>query len=119
LGDLPIEFESALAKDLDRLLASNLPARHLAVNRFGLLRRHIPLMHPTADDVSRVGCLLFARSEIYWSDETYSIFEIDRAAKPTFDLVLQRVYPDDRFFVLQTLGESTKEKMGFDVEYRL
>jgi predicted ATPase/signal transduction histidine kinase len=60
-----------------------------------------------------------ARSEIYWSDETYNIFEIDRAAKPTFDLVLQRVYPDDRIFVLQTLDESAKEKMGFDVEYRL
>ena len=60
-----------------------------------------------------------ARSEIYWSDETYNIFEIDRAARPTFDLVLQRVYPDDRLFVLQTLDESTKEKMGFDTEYRL
>jgi signal transduction histidine kinase len=60
-----------------------------------------------------------ARSEIYWSDETYNIFEIDRAAKPTFDLVLQRVYPDDRIFVLQTLDESAKEKMGFDTEYRL
>ena len=60
-----------------------------------------------------------ARSEIYWSDETYSIFEIDRAARPTFDLVLRRVYPDDRPFVLQSLDESTKEKLGFDIEYRL
>jgi len=60
-----------------------------------------------------------ARSEIYWSDETYNIFEIDRAARPTFDMVLQRVYPDDRPFVLQTLDESTREKMGFDIEYRL
>jgi GAF domain-containing protein len=60
-----------------------------------------------------------ARSEIYWSDETYNIFEIDRAAKPTFDLILQRVYPDDRLFVLLTVDESAKEKMGFDTEYRL
>jgi PAS domain S-box-containing protein len=60
-----------------------------------------------------------ATSEIYWSEETYNIFGIDRSANPTFDLVLQRVYPDDRSFVLQTLGDSTKEKTGFDVEYRL
>jgi signal transduction histidine kinase len=60
-----------------------------------------------------------ARGEIYWSDETYNIFEVDRAARPTFDLVLQRVHPDDRVFVLQTLEESTKGKMGFDTEYRL
>jgi len=60
-----------------------------------------------------------ARSEIHWSDESYSIFEIDRATKPTFDLVLQRVYPDDRVFVVQTLEESTRKKVGFDIEYRL
>jgi len=60
-----------------------------------------------------------ARGEIYWSDETYNIFEIDRAAGPTFDVVFQRVHPDDRVFVLQTLEESTKGQMGFDTEYRL
>jgi signal transduction histidine kinase len=60
-----------------------------------------------------------ARNEIYWSDETYKIFEIDRGAIPTFDLVLERVYPDDRLFVLRALEESTREKKGFDVEYRL
>ena len=58
-------------------------------------------------------------NEIYWSDETYRIFGIDRAATPTFDLVLQRVYPDDRLAVLQTLEQSTKENIGFDIEYRL
>jgi GAF domain-containing protein len=60
-----------------------------------------------------------ARAEIYWSDETRNIFEIDRGAKPTFDLVLQRVHPEDRLFVVQTLEDATKEKVGFDTEYRL
>ena len=59
------------------------------------------------------------KGEIYWSDETHKIFEIDRAVKPTFEVVLERVHPDDRAFVLQTLGESTTQWMGFDVEYRL
>ncbi len=60
-----------------------------------------------------------ARGEIYWSDESYSIFEIDPAAKPSFDQIFQRVHPDDRLFVGHTLDQSTKQKMGFDVEYRL
>src|ERR1700745_4225193 len=34
--------------------------------------------------------------EIIWSDETYRIFEYDRAVTPTTDLVAQRVHPEDR-----------------------
>jgi len=34
--------------------------------------------------------------EIVWSDETYRIFEYDRAVKPTIDSVVQRVHPEDR-----------------------
>ena len=34
--------------------------------------------------------------EIYWSEETYNIFEYDRAVKPTLELVLQRIHPEDR-----------------------
>ena len=74
-----------------------------------------------AQRISRTGSFGWnvEKGEIYWSDETHNIFEIDRAVKPTFEVVFQRVHPDDRAFVLQTLGESTSEKMGFDVEYRL
>src|SRR5216683_2678524 len=32
--------------------------------------------------------------EIYWSEETYNIFQYDRAVKPTLELVLQRIHPD-------------------------
>src|SRR6202040_115187 len=36
--------------------------------------------------------------EIYWSEETYNIFEHDRAAEPTLEFVLSRIHPDDREF---------------------
>jgi predicted ATPase/signal transduction histidine kinase len=74
-----------------------------------------------AQKISQTGSFGFnvEKAEIYWSDETYNIFEHDRAAKPTFESVLQIVYPDDRLFVQQALGESTTNKTGFDVEYRL
>src|SRR5207249_569571 len=34
--------------------------------------------------------------EIVWSDETYRIFEYDRAFNPTIDSIVQRVHPEDR-----------------------
>src|SRR5258708_39372821 len=34
--------------------------------------------------------------EIFWSDETYRIYEYDRSVKPTIDSVMQRVHPQDR-----------------------
>jgi formate hydrogenlyase transcriptional activator len=57
--------------------------------------------------------------EIYWSEETYKIFEHDRAAKLTLGLVLQRIHPDDRDLVEQALDHATNGKRDFDIEYRL
>ena len=57
--------------------------------------------------------------EIYWSEETYNIFEHDRAAKPTLEWVLQRIHPDDRDLVQQTLDRATNERTNFDIEHRL
>src|SRR5207302_5730349 len=57
--------------------------------------------------------------EIYWSDGTYNIFEYDRPAKPTFELAFQRIHPDDRDFVRQTLDHATSEGTDFNLENRL
>ena len=57
--------------------------------------------------------------EIYWSEETYNIFEHDRAAKPTLESVLSRIHPDDRDFVQQSLELATNEGRDFDLEHRL
>src|ERR1700756_2528856 len=39
--------------------------------------------------------------EIVWSDETYRIFEYNRAEKPTLDMVTQRIHSRGRFFAKQ------------------
>ena len=44
-----------------------------------------------------------ATGEIAWSEETFRIFECDGALKPTMDLMLTRVHPDDRARVRQFL----------------
>src|SRR5258707_1256044 len=57
--------------------------------------------------------------EIYWSEETYNIFQHDRAMKPTLELVFRRIHPDDRDRVQQALDHATSEKTDFDIEHRL
>jgi len=57
--------------------------------------------------------------EIFWSEETYDIFEFDRSVKPTLELVFERMHPDDRDPVRQTLDHAIDGKTDFDIEHRL
>jgi NO-binding membrane sensor protein with MHYT domain/signal transduction histidine kinase len=57
--------------------------------------------------------------EIIWSEETFRIFQYDRATKPTLELVRQRVHPDDAAFVKRTIDRASQEGKDFDYEYRL
>jgi PAS domain S-box-containing protein len=60
-----------------------------------------------------------ASDDVVWSEETYRIFGIDRADKPTIALVLQRVHPDDRELVRHELDRVAEGSHDFDVEHRL
>ena len=60
-----------------------------------------------------------ASGEIYWSAETYNIFELDRTVKPTLEMILPRFHPDDRDLVQQTLDRAIETKADFDLEHRL
>src|ERR1700722_7012948 len=56
--------------------------------------------------------------EIVWSDETYCIFEYERAEKPTLDMVFQRIHPQDRALAQQVI-EGVSRGTDFEHEYRL
>ena len=57
--------------------------------------------------------------EMFWSEETFRIFEYDRTTKPTLDLVLQRVHPEDLALVKQSIKRVLQGVKDFDLEYRL
>jgi PAS domain S-box-containing protein len=57
--------------------------------------------------------------EITWSDETFRIFQYDRSAKPTVELVLQRVHPEDAALVQQTIERAAQDGKDFNFEHRL
>src|SRR5580704_7541887 len=57
--------------------------------------------------------------KLYWSEETFRIFECDRADQPTVEFVLQRTHPDDRARVQQTIDRASQERKALDFEHRL
>jgi len=57
--------------------------------------------------------------EIIWSEETFRIFQYDRTTKPTVELILKRVHPDDAALVKQTIERASQDGKDFDFEHRL
>ena len=57
--------------------------------------------------------------EIVWSDETYRIFEYDCGTKPTLDMLVQRLHPQDRAFFQQVIDRASQTATDFEHEYRL
>jgi signal transduction histidine kinase len=60
-----------------------------------------------------------ASGNIVWSKETYRIFGVDETVKPTIDLILQCVHPDDRELVLHEINRAALGKPSYDYEHRL
>src|SRR5207249_7351514 len=57
--------------------------------------------------------------KLYWSEETFRIFECDRADQPTVEFVLERTHPGDRACVQQTIDRAAQERKDLDFEHRL
>src|SRR6202051_3499743 len=73
-----------------------------------------------AQRLSRTGSFGWniSSGEIYWSDETYKIFEYDRTVQPTLELVFRRTHPNDRDRVQKIIEPATKEGANLDFEHR-
>ena len=57
--------------------------------------------------------------EIYWSDETFRIFELDPKTEITIELIVQRTHPDDRQAVQQVIERASRDRTEFALEHRL
>src|SRR5437016_13103431 len=55
---------------------------------------------------------------MFWTEETFRIFEYDRAEKPSLDMVLQRIHPHDRALAQQVI-EGVSKSTDFEHECRL
>src|SRR5260370_29452230 len=84
-----------------------------------LLHREMYLTE--AQRLSRTGSFgwIVSSGEIFWSDETFRIFQCDRATKPTLEFIVQRTHPEDRAAVQKTIDRAFSDGKDFDHEYRL
>jgi PAS domain S-box-containing protein len=58
--------------------------------------------------------------KIYWSEETFRIFEFDRSVKPTLDLLMrERIHPEDLADFRQVVEPASQRGRDFAHEYRL
>jgi predicted ATPase/signal transduction histidine kinase len=56
---------------------------------------------------------------IYWTEETFRIFEYDPANRPTLQLLQSRVHPDDAAAFSQVMHRAADDGQDFSHEYRL
>lgn len=54
-----------------------------------------------------------------WSKETYRIVELDQTIKPTMELILERVHPDDRAIVQHHIERAKQGEKDHEYEHRL
>ena len=57
--------------------------------------------------------------KIYWSQETFRIFELEAPAEPTLERIVDRSHPEDRALVRGIIERVTQERKDFDFEHRL
>jgi len=57
--------------------------------------------------------------EIFWSEQTFRIFQCDQTTKPTLEFILQRTHPEDRAAVQKTVDQASRDGKDFDHEHRL
>jgi len=60
-----------------------------------------------------------ATGEIVWSEETFRIFQYDQTTKPTNDIILKRMHPEDIDFVRETWMSASSKGSDVDFEHRL
>src|SRR6516165_661671 len=60
-----------------------------------------------------------ASGEIYWSEETYRIFGLELTLRPTLELALKRIHPEDRQLVQEVMRSAAQGQNDFDFEHRL
>src|SRR6266550_870784 len=58
--------------------------------------------------------------EAFWSQETFRIFAFDsEKTKPSYPMFLERIHPDDKPGVEQTVDTAVHEKRDWELDYRI
>ena len=60
------------------------------------------------------------KNEITWSDQLYKIFDQDSETfKPHYEVLVNKIHPEDRDFLKKDVTKSVEEKIAHDVVFRI
>jgi hypothetical protein len=57
--------------------------------------------------------------EIFWSDETFRISEYEPRSKPSIEMIIKRVHPEDVALVERVIERARIDRQDFELEHRL
>jgi PAS domain S-box-containing protein len=85
------------------------------------LRRNQETFLAEAQQLSHTGSFGWnvVTGEIFWSEESFRIFGYDPRTKPSIEMVMARVHPDDVALVRGVIDRAAKAQQDFDLEPRL
>jgi PAS domain S-box-containing protein len=74
-----------------------------------------------AQKLSRTGSFGWNTStgELFWTEETFRVLGVDPATKPSRGIVFERIHPEDRAAVSDTLDRARQAGADLDFEHRL
>jgi predicted ATPase/signal transduction histidine kinase len=103
-----------------KLLASQAAISLENVQLYDELRRSEAYLSE-AQRLSHTGTCAWRPSseKVYWTAESFSIFEYDPAITPTLELARRRVHPDDFAAFQQVVERASKDGQDYAHEYRL
>ena len=86
-----------------------------------LLRKSQAQYFAEAQKLSNTGSFgwNFSSGEVFWSEQTFSIFEYDSDVALNIELVRQRMHPEDIRVLEEILAQARGSTADFDVEHRL
>ncbi|WP_445664073.1 PAS domain S-box protein [Fodinibius sp. AD559] len=75
----------------------------------------------SAQDIAKLGYweLNLETNDIYWSDQTYKIWEFSPNKDITFDLLLERMHPEDREDFLEQDEKAINNGVPLNLEHRI
>jgi hypothetical protein len=106
-----IAFAALLAISLAVISLSRRPGEHA----------HQAVYLAEAQKLSQTGSFGWnvATGELFWSDETFRIFDLVPTSRPSLGLVLKRTHPDDVSAVREAIDRAVNERGNFSHENRL
>jgi signal transduction histidine kinase len=109
-----------LARDELQATVQELARVNKALEFENARRRKIEAYLDEAQGLSRTGSFSWnvSSGDIFWSKEGYRMLELDRTARPSVDLFLQGVHPDDRQVVQHTIDRAQRGEQDYDYEHR-